>query len=383
MAKKRLLLVGGGSGGHITPLVAILAEIDKKQNYDIRLWCDQKTLAMSRNLLHDYPDVLVERVVAGKLRRYHHLAWWQHLRWSIFWPNFIDLFRTASGLIQSFVKLVLWRPNVVFAKGGYVCLPVGIAASLLRIKIIVHDSDTMPGLTNKILAKRALRVATGFPVEHYSYPSDKTVFTGIPVRLEYRPIKLSQQLAYKKKLGFSANRPLVVVVGGGLGSRCLNSAVVAGQHEVGRLASVALAAGQLEYESVAEKITSPAIRVKPFYDDLYEYILASDLVVCRAGATTLAELAAARKLAIVVPSAKLAGGHQLKNAQALVRAKVAIVLSEELISQSPEVLSKKIVQTLQDRDSSSMQQMLDRFHKLAKLDAASAVSDLIIGEMEG
>lgn len=301
--------------------------------------------------------------------------------WSIFWPNLKDFFRFVGGLVQSLAKLIVWRPDLIFAKGGYVCLPVGLAARVLRIKVIIHDSDTLPGLTNRILSKSAARIATGFPVEYYSYPKDKTVFTGIPIQSDYRPISSAQQADLKQSLGFSSDRPLVLVSGGGLGARCLNRAIIVGQHQLSSSFSVVLASGEAEYEEVVKQISAPLV-VKAFITDIHQYVLASDLVICRAGATTLAELAASRKLALVVPSIKLAGGHQIKNADTLKKAGVAIVLDEETVVNQPEELTKKVIQILSDDDLASRKKMLDNFHRLANPDATGAVVDLIMSEAE-
>lgn len=381
MSNKRLLLVGGGSGGHVTPLLAIAKRIKKEADYDMRLWCDKKVYQAARNLFEQCDDIRVEKIMAGKMRRYHHLKWWQHLMWSIFWPNLKDFFRFVGGLVQSLAKLIVWRPDLIFAKGGYVCLPVGLAARVLRIKVIIHDSDTLPGLTNRILSKSAARIATGFPVEYYSYPKDKTVFTGIPIQSDYRPISSAQQADLKQSLGFSSDRPLVLVSGGGLGARCLNRAIIVGQHQLSSSFSVVLASGEAEYEEVVKQISAPLV-VKAFITDIHQYVLASDLVICRAGATTLAELAASRKLALVVPSIKLAGGHQIKNADTLKKAGVAIVLDEETVVNQPEELTKKVIQILSDDDLASRKKMLDNFHRLANPDATGAVVDLIMSEAE-
>lgn len=380
MVKKRLLLVGGGSGGHITPLLAIIKVLKKQTNYEIKLWCDQKTLTTSRSLFSSFDDVKVEKIIAGKLRRYHHLKWWQHLDWSIFWPNFKDAFKLVGGVVQSLVKLIVWRPNLIFAKGGYVCLPVGLAARLLGIRLVIHDSDTLPGLTNRVLAKSAVRIATGFPTEYYIYPKAKTTFTGIPIRPEYQPVSSNQQIDLKKNLKLSSDKPLIVVIGGGLGAKCLNQAIVSIQHQLAQKFAVVLATGEAGYDEVVKQIVTPMV-VQPFFDNLYQYVLASDLVVCRAGATTLAELAASRKLSIVVPNPKLAGGHQLKNAEVLKQAEAAIVLDEETVLMQPEQLIKKITQLLYDWSPKTIQKMLDNFHQLAKPEAAEAVAELIINEM--
>jgi len=109
--------------------------------------------------------------------------------------------------------LLLWRPDVMFAKGGFVCLPAGIAARLLKIPLVIHDSDSHPGLTNRILAKWATYIATGAPLHNYPYDKKITHYTGIPVREEFRPYNEEERKEVKRVLGFDESRPLVVVTG--------------------------------------------------------------------------------------------------------------------------------------------------------------------------
>ena len=131
----RILCVGGGSGGHITPIVAIVKTIrEQKPHVDIRVWCDRGFASQARQLLG--ADTRVSVVVSGKYRRYANISFWSHIRYHLIkthLANFIDLFKIGFGFFQSLCKLIIWRPNVVFCKGGFVCLPVGVAAHILRI----------------------------------------------------------------------------------------------------------------------------------------------------------------------------------------------------------------------------------------------------------
>ncbi len=170
-------------------------------------------------MAHFDKNVQVQRVLSGKLRRYHHLTWWQHFTIpSVLFPNIIDVFFIVFGTMQSIVKLVLWRPNVIFAKGGAVCVPIGVAAKLLHIPIVIHDSDAHPGLTNQILSKWAVAIGTGAPLEYYSYPKAKAQYVGTPVDEAFKPLSDAQRQVQKTRLGFDPKKPLMVVTGGGLGT---------------------------------------------------------------------------------------------------------------------------------------------------------------------
>src|SRR6266542_1536153 len=224
----KILAVGGGSGGHVTPVVAVLRELRKEEtDLEIRFWCDKKFAPEARGIIQHYdPSILVDTVLAGKLRRYHSLpVWLQLLRpFSILLPNIRDLLLVGCGFLQSIVKLFLWRPDVVFTKGGFVCLPVGCAAWLLKIPLVIHDSDAHPGLTNRVLAKFATAIATGAPLKYYSYPAEKAQYVGTPVNEAFQPFTLEERKELKESFGFNPKLPLVVVTGGGLGAQTINDA---------------------------------------------------------------------------------------------------------------------------------------------------------------
>ena len=226
----RILSVGGGSGGHVTPIVAVCAKLhEQAPDAELRVWCDRRFAGRLREMLGG--NVRVDAIASGKLRRYANLTLMQHLKYHLFKThlrNLIDVFKIIAGFVQSFCKLIVWRPDVVFCKGGFVCLPVGLAAHWLRIPLVIHDSDTVPGLTNRFLARYATKIGTGAPVENYpNYPGSRTTYIGIPVRDEIRRFTASEKSAAKTQLGFDATLPLVLAGGGGGGANALNRMVAA------------------------------------------------------------------------------------------------------------------------------------------------------------
>lgn len=376
---KRILAVGGGSGGHISPVTAVTEELLKADStLEIRFWCDHKTYSVAKKLFNQQP-VVVQRVMAGKLRRYNHFSWWQHLRPSILLPNIIDAFKVAIGLVQSFIKLIIWRPDVIFIKGGFVGLPVGLAARVLRIKIIIHDSDTVAGLTNRILSRFATKIATGYPAKYYNYDSSRLVYTGVPVNNRYQTTTKNPQ-ELKKQLGLPADRPVILVTGGGLGSRILNQTSL----ELAKRFSdhqIVLLSGDLDYNRTVKSAQGvDNLTIKAFIDNLYDYVAVSELVVSRAGATILAELALTGALAIIVPNHRLVGGHQVANAQVLAEAGAAIVVSEKVITDQQIGLVAAVGEELSksQHDRETQRKAIRHF---AKPDAASELADLIRREI--
>ena len=168
-------------------------------------------------------NVTIKKVAAGKLRRYAGFGLLDYLRhFDIVLNNIVDFFKTIAGFFQSFFRLLFKRPDAIFLKGGYVCLPVGIAARLLHIPYVIHDSDATPGLTNRLLAKKAAKIATGMPLSYYSYPEHKAEWTGIPINEEFRPVSERKQRSLKKELGFDPEKKLVLATGGSLGAEDIN-----------------------------------------------------------------------------------------------------------------------------------------------------------------
>ena len=431
--------MGGGSGGHITPIVAVInkllnnpspdeatphlpspqrgrdngsaevrrilacGESNKKptaspslsregrclhregsssaEAYDIRVWCDRKFAPQAKKLLTG-TDVRVDIIAAGKLRRYANLKWWY--RWFSPYhiihthiPNFIDMFKIAGGFIQSLCKMLVWRPDVVFCKGGYVSLPVGIVAHLYHIPLVIHDSDTVPGLTNRVLAKYANAIGTGAPVENYpSYPKKITKFIGIPVGDNVKHISETERTNLKHELGLDSNCPLVLAMGGGQGAVAINDAIASNATKLVKdKVNVVLLAGRGREVNMPRSV-GKHVQVLEFTDRVTDYEQAADVVVTRAGATTMAELAAIGVATIIVPSPYLAGDHQTKNAQVYEKAGAAVVLNEFDLKDKPSILYDAIKDLLDDK--SKRAKLAKNLRIFAKPDALDGMVQMIL-----
>lgn len=367
--------MGGGSGGHVTPVVAVLRELAKKdEKLEALFVCDKAFEQQSRGLMATLPfPVDVRTITAGKLRRYAHFSWWHYLQnFNIVLRNVADIVRIAGGFFQSLGLLLRFRPDVVFAKGGYVCLPMGIAARLLRIPLVIHDSDTRPGLTNRVLARFATSIATGAPLQNYSYDAAKSHYVGVPINPAIHPVSSAEQIEYKQKLDVSADTQLVVAVGGGLGSRTINDAIIETARTTGDGVFFYNITGKANYDIAlkhAEGVKS--YRAVPFvYENLNEVLGAADIVVTRASATTLQELAGLQKAVIAVPAKQL--GDQLKNATVFAEAEAAIVIQDDELA---EKLAPAITGLLENRAHSD--QLAEKLHTFARPDAASDVAGLV------
>lgn len=325
--------------------------------------------------------VEVRAIVSGKLRRYHGVSLAKQLAdIPTLLQNIRDVFAVGVGFLQSFFLLLTWRPDVIFTKGGFVCLPVGMAARLLRIPLVIHDSDAHPGLTNRILAKWASKIATGAPLENYSYPKNISRYVGIPISRDFHPFSLKQKQAAKAELGLpDIKKPLVVVTGGGLGAKRINDAMVSIGKSLLNEASVVHISGKLQYDELVNAVPQSTDYVlHPFMDNtkMAMTLGAADVVVTRAGATTLLELAALGAPTIIVPNKKLTGGHQVKNAKVYQEAKAAAVVDEDLLESDPQLLEKGIVKLLKTPEL--RQKIGERMLAFAKPDAASDVAAMVV-----
>lgn len=382
----KILAVGGGSGGHVTPVVAVLRELRRSHpRVEIRFWCDRKFAAQARAIMgHFDANIPVHTIMAGKLRRYHQISIMRQLLWpSLVLSNILDSFLVGLGFLQSIVKLIIWRPDVVFTKGGYVCLPVGIAARLLRIPLVIHDSDAHPGLTNLILSKWATAIATGAPLEYYPYPAEKSRYVGIPITSEFHEFSDKERQVAKAKWGISEKHPLIVVTGGGLGAQRINDAVVLVLDDLLKLGSLILISGVGQYDEL-RSITPPnssRFQLHSFISkDMASLLGAADVVVARAGATTILELAALARPTILVPNGQLTGGHQLKNAAVYLKENAVVVVDENMMVDNPQTLVSAVRDVLSDPERA--RRMARAFTPFARPDAACDVADMIVSSVK-
>lgn len=346
----------------------------------IRFWCDRAFVDQAKNIMSNFDKTIpVHVIIAGKLRRYHHLTILRQLLWpSLVLLNIKDGFLVIFGFFQSLFKLIIWRPDVVFAKGGYVCLPVGVAAGILRIPLVIHDSDAHPGLTNRCLSRWAKKIATGAPLKYYPYPVEKSQYVGIPVTSEFHKFSKQEQEIAKKEWGINSDLPLIVVTGGGLGASRINNAVVSSLDDLLKFCSVILISGVGQYDEL-RLITpnnSDRFQLHAFISSGMASLLgASDVVITRAGATTIIELASLAKPTILIPNGKLSGGHQLKNAAVYLEKNAVRVVHEDAMVQNPNILVQEIKDVL--NNPKLMEEMSDNFALFSRPNAAKDMANII------
>ena len=412
----KILVVGGGTGGHVTPAVAVVREVlQKAPGTQVEFWTDRKyyknVVKITTELgvrwgteagtgTRKTPYIRVRRISAGKFHRYASWKWKDYFRYfgvvlkDLIWGNIKGFFGFMSGLVQSFWRLLprKKRPDVIFLKGGYVCLPVGMVARRLKIPYVVHESDAVPGLANRLLMKNATVVAKGWRGEKEAQKDGQIleVYTGIPVAAEFQPVSEAQQRKLKESFGFNPDEPLLVVTGGSQGARDINEAVRVILPQLLDITGVGLVAGRKYYEEVVDlkkyedwekaKLKSN-FRMWEFNSAMHELLGAADVVISRAGATTIAELAALEKAVILVPYERLPGGHQMKTARDLGKSEAVLVVENERMVARPVRLLEKVESLVKSKRE--RQKLARNLHEQAVPDAASRLATILIDVAKG
>lgn len=318
---KKIVLTGGGTAGHITPNIALLPRL-RQLGYEISYIGSYE--GMEKRLLEDF-DVPYYGIATGKFRRYFDLK------------NFTDPFRVLKGYGEARKILKEIKADIVFSKGGFVAVPVVKAAASLKIPCVIHESDMTPGLANKLCIPSARKVCCNFPETMTTLPPEKAILTGSPIREE---LAKGNKLAALDLCGFTASKPVLMVIGGSLGAASINQTV---REALPKL----LDDFQIVHICGREKMDNLLLN-QPGYKQ-FEYLKAelkdifalADIVVSRAGANAICELLALKKPNILIPlSSKSSRGDQVLNAKSFESQGFSIVIDEDYLS--PDLLVEKV-----------------------------------------
>jgi len=327
---KRIVLTGGGTAGHVTPNLALIPSLTR-EGWDVHYVGTAD--GIERRLVEAIPGVSYHAVSTGKLRRYFDLK------------NLTDPVKVLAGAGQSLMLLRKLRPNLVFAKGGFVSVPVVYGAAALRIPVLLHESDMTPGLANKLAMPFARKLLCTFP-EAARLAGAKGVYAGTPLRLELFQGSREKGL---KLFGFKDDRPVLMVVGGSSGAQAINRALrqalpnLTSGFQVLHLCG----AGNLDgnFEGTANYCQREYLN-----EEMPHAYAAADVVVSRAGSNTLSEILALRKPSLLIPYPKTASrGDQILNAQSFEARGLARVLYQE--DMTPDALRARVIEVYKDRGS--------------------------------
>lgn len=379
-------MTGGGTGGHITPVLAVASELKKLQPEIRVVYVGQKG-GVLLDIPAQHPAVdEVYAVRAGKFRRYHGVGWRQVFDLETQWLNIRDAFWVVVGIWQSFWLIRRLKPGIIFTRGGYVSVPVALGGKLNGVPYITHDSDSTPSLANRLIAEWAVAHAVALPKELYPYPASKTVMVGIPVSGEHEQVDTKLQQIYREEVGLSAYKKVLFVTGGGNGADQLNKIVAANSpallERYKDLAIVILAGRAHEdglnrqYDALLSGPDRKRVLIKGFVTDMYRYSGGADVIVARGGATGLAEFAIQHKACIIIPSKQLV--WQVHHARTLAE-RHAIVNLPEKDAVQPGRLAEEVADLFDHSDKRA--RLANALGELARPDAAKALAMLLLDKM--
>jgi len=336
----KILFTGGGTGGHIFPIIAVVREM-RKIYQEISPYPEEKLQFFYLGPKDDYFEILlsqeeirVSTIITGKLRRYFSLQ------------NFIDIFfKIPLGFCQAFFHLLFSAPDLIFSKGGYGSFPVVFWGWVFQVPVFLHESDIMPGLANKIMSKFALEIFTSFPRTEY-FPPSKMIQVGNPIRKEITDGKKEEAKGIFK---LNYQKPVLLILGGSQGAQRINDLILSILPELISKYEIIHQAGVKNFKEVeAEAGVMIAEEFKedyhlfPFLEekDLKHALAAADLIISRAGSGSIFEIAAVDKPSILIPLPEAAQNHQVKNAYSYAESGAAIVFEESNLT--PHIFLEKI-----------------------------------------
>lgn len=322
---KKIILTGGGTAGHVTPNIALMPRL-KELGYEIHYIGSYQGIEKQ---LIEQQNIPYYGISSGKLRRYFDIK------------NFSDPFKVLKGYAQARRLIKQIAPDVIFSKGGFVSVPVILAAKHCKVPAIIHESDITPGLANKLAIPAARKVCCNFPETLKYLPQEKAVLTGSPIRAELMHGNPRQAL---KLCGFSGQKKTILIIGGSTGSQVINNAVrhllprLCAQYQVIHLCgkgnlepSLAKQEGYAQFEYAGKELS--------------DFFALADLVISRAGANAICEILALHLPNILIPlSANASRGDQILNARSFEKQGFSYVIEEEQLSD--ETLSQAIIHVL-------------------------------------
>ena len=348
---KKVILTGGGTAGHVAPNIALMPEL-KARGYKIAYIGSSD--GMEKGLITE-TGTRYYGVSTGKLRRYFDLK------------NFTDPFKVVKGYFEAKKALKKERPSVLFSKGGFVAVPVVRAAHALKIPIVIHESDMTPGLANKLCIPVADKVCCTFPETMKYLPKDKAVLSGSPIRKELLSGSKAEGLAF---CGFNEEKPVLLIIGGSLGSVSVNNAVRAVLPQLLEKFQIIHLCGKDKLDPALEG-TKGYVQYEFIKEELKDLMAAADLVISRAGANVIFELLALKKPSILVPlPAAASRGDQILNARSFRDSGYSYMLPEEEITD--EHLLEVIDEVFLQRDS-----YIQAMNEAGKRDAIKIIADLL------
>ena len=348
---KKIVLTGGGTAGHVTPNIALLPAL-KESGYEVTYMGSYD--GIEKKLIADF-NIPYVGISTGKFRRYLDPK------------NLTDPFRVIKGFSEARKFLKQYKPDVVFSKGGFVGVPVVRAAASLGIPCVIHESDMTPGLANKLCIPVAKKVCCNFPETLKLLPEEKAVLTGTPIRVE---LSQGNKLAGLDMCGFSANKPVIMVIGGSLGAASVNKAVRETLPLLSEDFQIVHLCGKGKIDNLY--LNTPGYKQFEYIKaELKDLFAMADIVISRAGANAICELLALKKPNILIPlPAASSRGDQLLNAASFESQGFSIVINEDDLT--PQLLADKVHELYFNR-----QNYHDAMSKSGQMDSVKTIMKLL------
>lgn len=348
---KHIVLTGGGTAGHVTPNIALIPRL-QELGYQISYIGSYN--GIEKKLIEEM-KIPYYGISSGKLRRYFDVK------------NFTDPVRVLKGFSEARKLMKELSPDIVFSKGGFVTVPVVLAAKKCKIPAIIHESDMTPGLANKLCIPSAAKVCCNFPETVSCLPEGKAVLTGTPIRQELLKGDKVQALNFT---GFSAAKPTILIIGGSLGSVAVNNAVRSILPQLLEKFQVIHLCGKGKLDE-SLKNTPGYVQYEYIEKELADLFALSDIVISRAGANAICELCALRKPMLLIPlSANASRGDQILNARSFEKLGYSMVLEEETLQD--QLLLDTVNQLYDNR-----QAFIDAMSKGGSTDSIEKILQLI------
>lgn len=372
----KILFTGGGTGGHIFPILAMVRELRKLKSEfypqeDLEFLYLGPGDPFSKTLLSQ-EEIKFRGIVAGKIRRYFNPL-------SLI-LNFFDIFfKIPLGTLQAFFYIFFLTPDLIFSKGGYGAFPVVISGWLLRAPVFLHESDFAPGLANKIISRFSKIIFASFPKTEY-FPLEKMILVGNPIRKEI--LEGSKEEAISR-FGFQGKRPIILILGGSQGAQRINDLILNILPELLENYEIIHQCGDQNYAQVRAEANvviseeqARSYHLFPFLDEieLSHTYQAADLILSRAGAGSIFEIAALGKVSILVPLPEAAQDHQLKNAYAFAENDRALVIEE--VNLTPHFFLERLKYLFSH--PGKMAEMARKAREFSQPEAAKIISQYLI-----
>ncbi len=355
--EKKIILTGGGTAGSVVPLLAVAEEIKRKDPEVNFLFIGTRKGVPEKKMVQEN-HLPFRSIFSGKLRRYFS------------WQNFIDPLYIILGFVQSFLILLKFRPQAVVSAGGFVAVPLSLAARLLKIPVFIHQQDLQPGLANKIIAPLAQKITVSFKKSLNDFPAAKVVFTGNPFR---KVILQGDCERAFHRFNLQANLPVLLVMGGGLGAKNINEVIFKIAPDLVKFCQVIHLTGKNKGQTIAKEdlIINRYHQVEFLTREMPDVYKVADLVITRAGLGALTELSVLAKPSLVIP---ITDSHQEINAQYFKEQKAVVLVKES------ELIPDKFLKQLKDliNNQSELKRLSQQIHQLSQLQAGEKIAQIIL-----